>query len=139
MPRLRVDCFSISLDGYGAGPQQSFDNPLGVGGESLHDWFVVTRSFRQGGGQAGGETGVDDDFAARGAENLGAFIMGATRLGHRKAATGAMTHGKVGGVITRPITGRSSYSPTTHGHRHAQARLRAHRTCADGKGHPYCA
>ena len=81
MTRLRVDFFSISLDGYGAGPQQSFDNPLGVGGESLHDWFVVTHSFRQDGGQAGGETGVDDDFAARGAENLGAFIMGRNMIG----------------------------------------------------------
>lgn len=78
MTRLRVDCFSISLDGYGAGPQQSFEYPLGVGGESLHDWFVVTRSFQQG---TGGETGVDDDFAARGGENLGAFIMGRNMFG----------------------------------------------------------
>jgi hypothetical protein len=76
MTKLRVDFFSISHDGYGAGPNQSFDTPLGVGGESLHDWFVVTRSFHQVAGQDGGETGVDDDFAARGAENLGAFIMG---------------------------------------------------------------
>jgi dihydrofolate reductase len=81
MTRLRVDFFSISLDGYGAGPNQSFDNPLGVGGESLHDWFVVTRSFHQITGQAGGETGVDDDFAARGQENLGAFIMGRNMFG----------------------------------------------------------
>lgn len=81
MTRLRVDFFSISLDGYGAGPQQSFENPLGVGGESLHDWFVVTRAFRQGGGQEGGEAGVDDDFAARGTENLGAFIMGRNMFG----------------------------------------------------------
>ena len=81
MTRLRVDFFSISLDGYGAGPQQSLDNPLGIGGESLHDWFVVTRSFRQGGGQEGGETGVDDDFAARGTKNLGAFIMGRNMFG----------------------------------------------------------
>jgi dihydrofolate reductase len=81
MTKLRVDSFSISLDGYGAGPNQSFDNPLGVGGESLHDWFVVTRSFHQVAGQDGGETGVDDDFAARGAENLGAFIMGRNMFG----------------------------------------------------------
>ena len=81
MTKLRVDCFSISLDGYGAGPNQSFDNPLGVGGESLHDWFVVTRAFHQGAGQDGGESGVDDDFAARGAENLGAFIMGRNMFG----------------------------------------------------------
>ena len=65
-----MDCFSLSLDGYGAGPNQRFDTPLGVGGEALHDWFVVTRSFHQVTGQDGGETGVDDDFAARGAANL---------------------------------------------------------------------
>jgi dihydrofolate reductase len=76
-----VDFFSISLDGYGAGPNQSFDSPLGVGGEALHDWFVVTRSFHQVAGQEGGETGVDDDFAARGAQNLGAFIMGRNMFG----------------------------------------------------------
>lgn len=81
MTRLRVDFFSISLDGYGAGPHQSLDSPLGIGGESLHDWFVVTRSFHQVAGQAGGETGVDDDFVARGAENLGAFIMGRNMFG----------------------------------------------------------
>src|SRR6266508_3857552 len=66
MTKLRVDFFSISLDGYGAGPNQSFDNPLGVGGESLHDWFVVTRSFHQMAGQNEGETGIDNDFAERG-------------------------------------------------------------------------
>ena len=81
MTKLRVDFFSISLDGYGAGLNQSFDSPLGVGGEALHDWFVVTRSFHQVAGQDGGETGVDDDFAARGAENLGAFIMGRNMFG----------------------------------------------------------
>jgi len=54
MTKLRVDFFSISLDGYGAGPNQSFDTPLGIGGESLHDWFVVTRSFHQVAGQDGG-------------------------------------------------------------------------------------
>ena len=81
MTKLRVDFFSISLDGYGAGPNQSFDTPLGIGGEALHDWFVVTRSFHQIAGQDGGETGVDDDFAARGAENLGAFIMGRNMFG----------------------------------------------------------
>jgi hypothetical protein len=51
MAKLRVDFFSISLDGYGAGPNQSLDSPLGVGGEALHDWFVVTRSFHQVTGQ----------------------------------------------------------------------------------------
>lgn len=81
MTKLRVDNFAISLDGYGAGPDQSFEEPLGVGGESLHDWFVVTRSFRQMAGQNEGETGIDNDFAERGTKNLGAFIMGRNMFG----------------------------------------------------------
>jgi dihydrofolate reductase len=76
MSKLRVHCFSISLDGYGAGPSQSLDNPLGVGGDSLHPWLVGTRTFHQMIGEKGGATGIDDDFAARGIENLGAWILG---------------------------------------------------------------
>jgi len=77
MPKLRVRCFSISLDGYGAGPDQSRENPLGVGGEHLHDWFVATRTFRGVHGQEGGEEGtLDDSFAARQFENVGAWIIG---------------------------------------------------------------
>jgi dihydrofolate reductase len=81
MPKLRVHCFSISLDGYGAGPHQSLDNPLGVGGEALHGWFLNTRTFQQMFGKEGGETGVDDDFAARGMANLGAWILGRNMFG----------------------------------------------------------
>jgi dihydrofolate reductase len=81
MTKLRVDLFSISLDGYGAGPDQSLEQPLGVGGEALHEWLFVTRVFHQMTGQAGGETGVDNDFAQRGIENLGAFIMGRNMFG----------------------------------------------------------
>jgi dihydrofolate reductase len=66
MANLRVHCFSISLDGYGAGPNQSLDNPLGVGGEDLHQWFVGTRTFKQMSGRDGGTTGIDGDFAVRG-------------------------------------------------------------------------
>jgi dihydrofolate reductase len=76
MSKLRVHCFAISLDGYGAGPDQDRKNPLGVGGEALHDWFVVTRTFRKTHGKEGGETGIDDDFAARSFENVGAWILG---------------------------------------------------------------
>lgn len=76
MSKLRVHAFSISVDGYGAGPNQSLENPLGEGGERLHDWFVPTRTFQSVFGRAGGETGPDDDFAARGVENLGAWILG---------------------------------------------------------------
>jgi dihydrofolate reductase len=76
MPKLRVHNFSISLDGYGAGPNQDRDNPLGVGGEALHDWFVATRTFQRMTGKDGGATGINEDFAARGFKNVGAFIIG---------------------------------------------------------------
>jgi dihydrofolate reductase len=76
MPKLRVHNFTISLDGYGAGPHQDRNEPLGVGGEALHDWFVTTRTFRQMTGKEGGTTGVDEGFAARGLAGIGAFIMG---------------------------------------------------------------
>jgi dihydrofolate reductase len=76
MPRLRVHCFAISADGFGAGPDQSLDNPLGVGGLELHEWVFPTRTFRRIHGQDGGTTGVDDDFAARGFDNIGAWIIG---------------------------------------------------------------
>jgi dihydrofolate reductase len=81
MPKLRVHAFSISLDGYGAGPKQDRDDPLGVGGEALHEWVVATRTFRQMSGKEGGTTGVDDDFAARGFDNIGAWIMGRNMFG----------------------------------------------------------
>jgi dihydrofolate reductase len=77
MPRLRVNCFALSLDGFGAGPHQGLAHPLGVGGAGLHQWFHPTRTFRRTVlGKDGGETGVDDDFAARGFENVGAWILG---------------------------------------------------------------
>ena len=76
MSMLRVCCFTVSLDGFGAGPDQSLENPLGVGGETLHEWFFPTRTFKAMLGQEGGSTGVDDDFAKRGFENIGAWILG---------------------------------------------------------------
>jgi dihydrofolate reductase len=81
MPKLRVHAFSISLDGYGAGPDQGLAKPLGVGGEDLHKWFVATRTFKQLFGREGGTTGVHDDFAARGVENIGAYILGRNMFG----------------------------------------------------------
>jgi dihydrofolate reductase len=81
MARLRVQSFSISLDGYGAGPDQSLQNPLGVGGEHLHEWFLPTRTFQNMRGKGDGETGVDDDFARRGFENVGAWILGRNMFG----------------------------------------------------------
>ncbi len=82
MSRLRVNTFAISLDGYGAGPDQGIENPLGVGGTGLHQWFFPTRTFQQVVlGKDGGSTGIDDDFAARGMENVGAWIMGRNMFG----------------------------------------------------------
>ena len=81
MPQLRVACFAVSLDGYGAGPDQDMDNPLGVGGTALHSWFYPTRTFQKMFGKDEGTTGIDDDFAARGAKNLGAWILGRNMFG----------------------------------------------------------
>lgn len=81
MAQLRVHCFSLSLDGYGAGADQDLEHPLGVGGLALHEWVFPTRTFRRMHGQGGGETGIDDDFAARGIENVGAWILGRNMFG----------------------------------------------------------
>ncbi|HWE77776.1 MAG TPA: dihydrofolate reductase family protein [Pseudolabrys sp.] len=81
MPKLRVMSFSISLDGYGAGPEQSLDNPLGIGGKGLHQWAFATRTFRAMFKQDGGSTGIDDQFARRGFENVGAWILGRNMFG----------------------------------------------------------
>jgi dihydrofolate reductase len=80
-PRLRVHCFSISLDGYGAGPNQDLAKPLGVGGLALHEWAFATRTIRQMFGQEGGTTSIDDGFAARGFNNIGAWILGRNMFG----------------------------------------------------------
>ena len=77
MTRVRVEGFTISLDGYGAGPGQDLANPLGVGGADLHQWLFPTRTIQRSlFGSDGGTTGIDDDFAARGFQNVGAWILG---------------------------------------------------------------
>src|SRR5580693_2491453 len=76
MSRLRVQSFSLSIDGFGAGPDQDLANPLGVGGMALHQWFFGTRTFKEMHGSTGDETGIDEDFAARGFANIGAWILG---------------------------------------------------------------
>lgn len=81
MSKLRVNCFSLSLDGYGAGPGQSMDSPLGVGGEALHGWVFPTQTFQKMFGKSEGTTGPDNDFAARGFENVGAWILGRNMFG----------------------------------------------------------
>src|SRR6267142_3471854 len=81
MSRLRVHSFSISIDGYGAGPGQDLENPLGVGGLKVFDWFFPTRTWQRMHGNQDGETGVDDNIAARGFENIGAYILGRNMFG----------------------------------------------------------
>jgi hypothetical protein len=66
----------MSLDGYGAGPRQSLDNPFGARGLALHEWAYNTRTFHAMHGKDGGSSGVDDDFVARGFDNIGAWIIG---------------------------------------------------------------
>ena len=81
MPKLRVHNFAISIDGYGAGPNQDVDNPLGVGGPSLHEWAFATRAGRGMHGMAGGAEGLDDKFIADGDVGVGATIMGRNMFG----------------------------------------------------------
>src|SRR5688500_11342299 len=81
MGQVRVESFAVSLDGYGAGPDQDINNGLGVGGGDLHQWFIPTRTFQRTHGAGDGTTGGDDDFAARGFRNIGAWIMGRNMFG----------------------------------------------------------
>lgn len=77
MPETRIDGFTISLDGFGAGPGQTLEQPMGTGAEDLHAWMLGTRTFQiRVMGESGGETGPDDDFAARSFEGVGAWVMG---------------------------------------------------------------
>jgi len=81
MSKMRVHCFAISVDGYGAGPSQDLANPIGVGGMALHEWVFATRTFKRMFGSEGGTTGIDDEFAARGFANIGAWILGRNMFG----------------------------------------------------------
>ncbi len=81
MSRLRVQSFSVSIDGFGAGPNQDLQNPLGVGGPEIFDWFFHTRTFQKMHGTGEGEAGVDEDLAAQGFENVGAWILGRNMFG----------------------------------------------------------
>jgi dihydrofolate reductase len=81
MAKLRVSNFGLSLDGFGAGPEQSLEQPLGRGGEDLHRWLFPTRTFQQMYGKSEGTSGVDEDFAALGMAGLGAWILGRNMFG----------------------------------------------------------
>jgi dihydrofolate reductase len=81
MSKLCVTCFAVSLDGFGAGPDQSEANPLGIRGRGLHEWIYSTKAFRAMVGQSGGSEGVDNDFFKRNLEMRGATIMGRNMFG----------------------------------------------------------
>jgi dihydrofolate reductase len=82
MGKVRVNFFCVSLDGFGAGAEQSLEHPLGVGGESLHEWAYGTRTLQKMFfGKEEGSTGIDDQFLVRSFENLGAWIMGRNMFG----------------------------------------------------------
>ena len=81
MAQLRVRSFGVSIDGFGAGPEQSLENPLGVRGPELMDWFFATRAWRRMHGEEGGETGVDDQVAEESMAGLGAWILGRNMFG----------------------------------------------------------
>ena len=87
MTRIRVEGFTISLDGYAAGPHQDMQHPLGQRGTELHQWLLPTRTLQRNLlGAEGGTTGVDDDFAARGFRNVGAWILGRNMFGPVRGA-----------------------------------------------------
>jgi dihydrofolate reductase len=95
MSKVRVAAFSISLDGFGAGPRQDLNNPLGVRGLELHKWFLDTEEFKKMHGQTGGTQGIDNDFAVRSFENVGAWILGRNMFGPvRGPWQGASLNGK---------------------------------------------
>jgi len=81
MSKLRVQSFGLSLDGYGAGPQQSLDHPLGVGGPEIMQWFFPTQLWQSMNGDGHGETGVDNTVAEEGFKNIGAWILGRNMFG----------------------------------------------------------
>jgi len=82
--RVRVSSYAVSIDGFGAGPDQSLQNPLGRGGEDLHQWFFPTDTFQKMYGAGHGETGVDEDFARRGMDRIGAWILGRNMFAHSR-------------------------------------------------------
>ena len=86
MSKLRVHCFGLSLDGFGAGPNQDIDHPLGVGGVDLHQWFFPTRAFQKMHGGGDGTTGIDNDMAERGFNRIGAWIMGRNMFAPNRGA-----------------------------------------------------
>ena len=102
MSKLRFN-ITMSLDGFVAGPNQSVENPLGVGGEALHEWAIPLAAFRQAHGDEGGEVNESTPVMEGMSENVGAGIMGRKMFG-AAPAPGATTSGTAGGATTRPST-----------------------------------
>ena len=107
MSELRVQSFAVSLDGYGAGPNQDLKNPLGVNGPDLMEWFFHTRVWRQMHGQPDGETGIDNDMAEKSLRASAHGFSGAT-CSARCAGRGPTTAGRAGGATSRRIICRPS-------------------------------
>ncbi|MBB3355484.1 dihydrofolate reductase [Rhizobium lentis] len=81
MSKVRVTGFSVSVDGFGAGPEQSLNDPLGKRGSEMFQWFFHTRTFRAMMGKDDGSSGIDEDYASRAMANFGAFILGRNMFG----------------------------------------------------------
>jgi dihydrofolate reductase len=109
MTRLLVRSLGVSLDGFAAGPDQSLEHPLGVRGPELMDWFFPTRVWQQmhATGEAGGETGIDNEIAEQGFAEMGAWILGRNMFGPVRGP-GPTRAGKAGGATSRRTTCRSS-------------------------------
>jgi len=88
MSRIRVAGFSISLEGFGAGPNQSLENPMGEGGTALHQWAFPTRTFHAMQGKTGGTNGIDDEFAVASFDNVGAWVLGRNMFGPVRGSWG---------------------------------------------------
>ena len=108
MSKLLVRSFSISIDGYGAGPRQDLENPLGVGGPAMFEWFFHTQTWQRMHGGEGGETGADDAIAAKGFEGIGAWIIGPQHVRPRARPVARRRAGRAGGATSRRTTCRSS-------------------------------
>ena len=105
--RVRVAGFSVSLDGFGAGPEQSLQEPLGKRGTELHSWVFGTMMFKAMFGKGGGSEGVDETFAHRSMDGFGAFILGRNMFGPVRGNDRTIA-GRAGGETIRPITLRRS-------------------------------
>src|SRR5207244_8964049 len=112
MSKLRCH-ISISLDGFVAGPNQSEENPLGEGGERLHDWVVPLAAWRQSHGEQGGEVNESARIVEESRENIGAGVMGRNMFGPVGGGPGATSSGRAGGATTLPTTTPCSFSPIT--------------------------